>query len=83
MPLKLIREHEALAIRKDGERKPIKELSIWEGFPLVYIDDLIEFMNEREDLIKEFLEFVIEEKKKEIENEVEKLEKIKEFVREL
>lgn len=83
MPLKLIREHEMLAIRKDGERKPIKELSIWEGFPLVYIDDLIEFMNEREDLIKEFLEFVIEEKKKEIENEVEKLEKIKEFVREL
>ena len=83
MPLKLIREREMLAIRKDGERKPIKELSIWEGFPLVYIDDLIEFMNEREDLIKEFLEFVIEEKKKEIENEVEKLEKIKEFVREL
>ena len=83
MPLRLIREHEALAIRKDGKREPIKGLSIGDGFPLVYISDLIDFMNEREDLIKEFLEFVIDKREKEIEERIREFEKIKEFVREL
>jgi len=48
-----------------------------------YISDLIDFMNEREDLIKEFLEFVIDKREKEIEERIREFEKIKEFVREL
>ncbi|WP_324735315.1 hypothetical protein VFC49_09220 [Thermococcus sp. SY098] len=85
MALRLIREHEVLAIRKVKGKKQeiVKELSVWNSFPVVCVDDLIEFMNANDDLIKQFLEFVLEKRKREIEERAKKFEKLKEFVRRL
>lgn len=85
MALRLIREHEALAIRKVKGKKQeiIKEFSIWNGFLPVYIEDLIDFMNADENRIKEFLEFVLEERKKELEEKKKRFDELKEFVRRL
>jgi len=85
MVLRLIREHEVLAIRKaEGKKQEIiKEFSSWNGFPVVYVDDLIEFMNANDDLIRQFLEFVLEKEKKELEERAKRFEELKEFVRRL
>ncbi|NJE27039.1 hypothetical protein E3E22_10545 [Thermococcus sp. MV5] len=85
MALRLIKEGEMLAIRKVKGKKQemIKEFSIWNGFSIVYVEDLIEFMNANEKLIKQFLEFVLEKRKRKLEEEARKFEKLKEFVRRL
>jgi len=85
MALRLIREGEMLGIRKvEGKKQEIvKDLSVWNGFPTVYIEDLIEFMNANDDLIKQFLEFVLEKEKRELEERAEKVEGLKELVRRL
>lgn len=85
MALRLIRESEMLGIRKvEGKKQEIvKELSVWNGFPTVYIEDLIDFMNANEELIKQFLEFVLEKEKRELEERAKRFEDLKEFVRRL
>lgn len=85
MALRLVREHEMLAIRKvEGEKQEIiKEFSVWNDAPPVYVDDLIDFMNANEERIKEFLEFVLEKRKRELEEDVRKFEELKKFVRRL
>ncbi|ALM76476.1 hypothetical protein [Thermococcus barophilus] len=85
MALRLIREREVLAIRKvkGKEQEIIKELSVWNEILPAYVDDLIEFMNANEELIKRFLEFLLEKEREELKERIEKLEKLKEFVRRL
>ena len=79
MGLKLIREGETLAIRRsDGGF--IKELSVWKRFPLVYVDDLIEFMNSEDELIKRFVRFVLERRKEDLDARKRELDMLVSFV---
>ena len=79
MTLQLVRERELLTIRTlDNELQ--KKLSIWNGAPSLYVDDLIEFMNSDEKLIRRFLIFVLEERKKEFEERKRKLDQLIEYV---
>jgi len=77
--LKLIREREMLSVR-DSDSKLIKELSVWNDFPVIYVDDLIEFMNSDEELIKSFLRFVLESRKRDLEERKQELESLKRIV---
>ncbi|WP_457751034.1 hypothetical protein [Thermococcus sp.] len=77
--LKLMREREMLSVR-DSDGKLIKELSVWNDFPAVYVDDLIEFMNSDEELIKSFLRFVLERRKEDLDTRKRELESLMRFV---
>lgn len=77
--MKLIREREILGIRRD-DGSFIKEFSLMQGFPTIYVSDLIGFMNSREELIKEFVVFVLEERKKDLEERKREVDGLKKLV---
>ena len=78
--VKLIREREMLSVRgQDG--KPIRELSVFNGFPALYVDDLVEFVNSK-GMVKEFIAFVLEKRKRELEERKRELDGLIKLVEE-
>lgn len=71
--VRLRREREMLSVR-NSDGSLIKELSVWNNSPAIYVDDLIEFMNSNEELIKSFLRFVLEKRKEDLEERKRELE---------